>query len=230
MQNINNRRPIPVKVGLLLCAISLFSSIGFAQTATTGALGGTVTDANNAVLAGAEIKVVNTGTGETRTVLSRSDGTYVVPLLPPGVYQVEAVGTGFKRGTLSDVRIAVTETTTLDIRLDVGVVDETVTVNADSAVVQTESSALGRVTDEKVIVSLPLVTRNYTQILGLSPGVVTNVNNAAALGRGSGGIDGNFLVSGSGTYVHGSRSYDNNFQMNGVTINDLQGSGGSSGG
>ncbi len=202
----------------------------WAQTAATGALGGTVTDSAGAVVPGVEIKVTSETTGETRTVTSRADGTYVVPLLPPGSYRVEAEGKGFKRGTRSGVRIEVTETATLDVRLEVGAADETVTVNADAAVVQTESSALGRVTGENVVVSLPLVTRNYTQILGLSTGVSSNVSNAAALGRGSDTIEGSFLGSGSGTYVHGARAYDNNFQMNGVTINDLQGSGGSSGG
>jgi len=201
-----------------------------AQTASTGALSGVITDPNGAVVPGANIKVTSEATGETRTVTSRADGAYVAPLLPPGSYRVEAEGKGFKRGTRSGVRIEVTETTTLDVRLEVGAADETVTVRSDAAVAQTESSALGRVTDATAVVSLPLVTRNYTQILGLSPGVVSNVNNAAALGRGSGGIDGNFLAPGSGTYVHGARSYDNNFQMNGVSVNDLQGSGGSSGG
>ncbi|MGH9844267.1 MAG: TonB-dependent receptor domain-containing protein [Blastocatellia bacterium] len=203
-----------------------------AQTASTGALSGAITDPTGAVVPGVQIKVTSEATGETRTVTSRSDGTYVVPLLSPGSYRVEAEGKGFKRGTLSGVRVEVTETATLDVRLEVGATDETVTVNADAAVVQTESSTLGRVTDEKVVVSLPLVTRNYTQILGLSPGVTTNVTNAAEVGRGSGGTSGNFGggVGGNGTYVHGARSYENNFQMNGVGINDLQSNGTFSGG
>jgi len=223
----------------MVCALALWMTmIGaatplcLAQTASTGALSGTVTDPQGAVVPGVQIKVTSEATGETRTVTSRSDGTYVMPLLPPGSYRVEVEAKGFKRGVRSGVRIEVTETATLDLRLEVGAANETVTINADAAVVQTESSALGRVTDEKVVVSLPLVTRNYTQILGLSPGVTTNVTNAAESGRGSGGTSGNFGggVGGSGTYVHGARSYDNNFQMNGVGINDLQANGTFSGG
>ncbi len=86
---------------------------------------------------------------------------------------------------------------------------------------QTESSALGHVVGGEEILSLPLVTRNYTQILGLSPGVSADVFNASEIGRG--GIDDNLVVGGA----HAS---DNNFQMNGVEINDLQGSGHFSGG
>ncbi|MGH9844812.1 MAG: hypothetical protein ACREEM_39350, partial [Blastocatellia bacterium] len=164
--------------------------------------------------------------------------SYVAPLLSPGSYRVEAEGKGFKRGTLAGIRIEVTETATLEIKLEVGASDQSVTINADAAVVQTESSALGRVTDERAVVSLPLVTRNYTQILALSPGVTTDVTNAAQAGRGSGGTSGTFgngfsgagTVGGSGTYVHGARSYDNSFQMNGVGINDLQAAGIFSGG
>ena len=81
-------------------------------------------------------------------------------------------------------------------------------------------------TDERVVRELPLVTRNYTQILGLSPGIIANVNNANELGRGSSGLSG-----GAGdVHVHGGRTADNNFQMNGAQINDLAGSGGASGG
>jgi len=200
-----------------ICALILWLTLAaplcLAQTASTGALSGAITDPTGAVVPGVQIKVTSETTGETRTVTSRADGSYVVPLLPPGSYRIEAEAKGFKRGTLSGVRVEVTETATLDVRLEVGAANETVTVTADAAVVQTESSALGRVTDEKVVVSLPLVTRNYTQILALSAGVSSNVSNAAALGRGSDTIEGSFLGSGSGTYVHGARSYDNNFQI-----------------
>ncbi len=229
-RNFATRAKLAGTISVWVIVICLGAVVVVAQTAATGALSGTVTDPNKAVVARAEVKVINEATGETRAVTSQTDGTYVMPLLPPGSYHIEAEATGFKRGTLPGIRIAVTEITTLDIRLEVGAIDASVMIEGNVAVVQTESSALGRVTDEKVVVSLPLVTRNYTQILALSPGVSSNVSNAAAIGRGSDAIEGSFLGSGSGTYVHGARAYDNNFQMNGLTINDLQGSGGSSGG
>jgi multidrug efflux pump subunit AcrA (membrane-fusion protein) len=75
-------------VWLLFCAIALFSSTGFAQAASTGALNGSVTDPSGAVVPGVNIKVTNEATGETRAVTSNSDGIYLVPLL--------AAGTGLK--------------------------------------------------------------------------------------------------------------------------------------
>ncbi len=212
---------------VLAVAAGLGASPVFAQTAGTGALTGTITDPVGAVVVDAQIKVINETTGESRTVSSRQDGVYLVPLLPPGSYRLEAGASGFKQVTRSGVRVSVTETATLNLQLEVGASTESITIAAAPTVVQTESSALGRVTDEKVITNLPLVTRNFTEIIGLSPGVNAGVTNAAEFGRGSGG---QVNFANNAISVHGARTYDNNFQLNGVGINDLFGSGGLTGG
>jgi hypothetical protein len=118
----------------------------------------------------------------------------------------------------------VTETRTLNVALQVGSVSESVQVDSSTEQLQTQSSALGHVTNEEMVENLPLVTRNYTQIIALSPGVAADVTNAGGLGRGSGS-------SGDEPFVaNGGAGSDNNFQMNGMEINDLQGSGFFSGG
>ena len=114
--------------------------------------------------------------------------------------------------------VAVTETGTLNIQLQLGSVSETVVVTSAGEQLQTETSALGRVADTLIVESMPLVTRNYTQILALSPGVAADVIDAGQLGRGSGAF-----VAAGGT------ANDNNFNMNGVEINDFQQSGSFSG-
>ncbi len=215
-------------VAFFILTIWIGAPCALAQTAATGALSGVIADPTGAVIVNAQIKVTNEATGETRTVSSRADGAYVVPLLPPGAYRVEVASSGFKTSLRSGVRINVTETATLDIRVEVGAAQETIVVEASPSLAQTESSSLGRVVNEKVVVNLPLVTRNFTQIIGLSPGIQTSVTNAAELGRGTGGLGGG--TAGPGIYVHGGRPSDNNFEMNGVQINDLQGSGNESGG
>ena len=83
------------------------------------------------------------------------------------------------------------------------------------------ANALGRVVGDTVVSNLPLSSRNYTQIIGLSPGIAQSVTNAAALGNGNGGMTSE--TEGGGLFVHGARQYDNNFQMDGVQINDLAG-------
>lgn len=195
-----------------------------AQTAGTGAISGIVSDQSGAVVSGATITVTSQSTGAKWTAVSSSRGNYVVPLLPPGAYRLNATQPGFKESTYSDIAVNVTETKALNISLQVGNVHEIVQVDTTAEQLQTESSALGNVTTRDMVENLPLVTRNYTQIIGLSPGVASDVTNAGGFGRGGGSNGEEPFVANGGT------SNDNNFQMNGVPINDLQSSGSFSGG
>ncbi len=208
----------------LVCLLLSYHTLALSQTAGTGALTGVVIDSAGAVVADAQVKLTNETTNETRSVTSQSNGGYYVPLLPPGAYRVEFSKAGFKSAVKTGLQVNVTETARFDVQLEPGGVQEQVVIAADAQLLQTESSGLGRVTDRALVGNLPLVTRNYTQIVTLSPGVAAPVTNAGALGRGQGGeSQGNFRAYGAG-------GADNNFQMNGVQINDLQASGGFSGG
>src|SRR5262245_24816032 len=108
-----NRRTLFVAAILLLTVFSLADLVS-AQTAATGALTGTITDPAGAVLPSASVKVTSEVTGETREVTARSNGTFIVPLLPPGKYRVEVAQSGFKTAARPGVDINVTETTKLD--------------------------------------------------------------------------------------------------------------------
>jgi hypothetical protein len=183
---------------------------------------GTVTDSSGGVVRNAQIEVVSEANESKRKAVTGADGVYRVPLLPPGSYRVQATSTGFKTAVRSGLPVRVTEITSLDVRFEVGSVNETITVQASPELSQTESNALGRVTDQRSVENLPLVTRNYTQIIGLSPGVSVGLTDAAQLGIGTGGMA-NF--SKDDASVNGARSYDNNFQMDGVTANEQMGIG-----
>lgn len=196
----------------------------WSQTATSGALKGVVLDPSGAVIANADVRVINQGTGERRHVMSNSSGVFIVPLLSPGRYRVEAGANGFEKVVHPDINVKVTETTTLDVRLPVGSASTTVEVNTAPPIVQTSTTSLGEVVGQKEVQALPLVTRNYTQILDLSAGVASSVTRADELGRGSGGVIPT-TVEGQGLYVQGARATDNSFQMNGVDINDIAGQG-----
>jgi hypothetical protein len=195
---------------LAVCAMLMTVPVATAQTADTGALTGTITDPSGGAVPDAAIKVVNEATGDTHELASQSNGIYLAPLLLPGSYRMEVSKTGFKTAVLNGIAVSVTETGTTNVRLQVGEMTQSVTVNAQPDILQTNSPALGHVTDERTVGNLPLVTRNYTQILGLSPGVSSDVNNAAQLGSGTA------LFS-----SHGEVQTDNNFQMNGFVANDL---------
>jgi hypothetical protein len=91
--------------------------------------------------------------------------------------------------------------------------------------VQTDTAALGRMVDENSVSGLPLVTRNFAQITGLSPGVTVGVYNAGEFGLGGTALS-QIAQSNDGIFAHGSRSYDNNFQMDGISVSDVQESAG----
>jgi len=217
--------------GIWMGLIVMVATIGIsrrsqAQTAATGGIAGIVTDASGAVVGNAKITVTGDVTGDIHTGTSTSNGSYVVPLLPPGNYTVRASKTGFKELVRTGLTVHVTETTVANLQLTVGASSEVVTVSSEAELLDTHDPALGKVTNELIVSSLPLVTRNYTQIIGLSPGVATEVTNAADLGRGAGSE----AIGDRGFSVHGGPTNDNNYQVNGVEVNDLMGSGSFSGG
>ena len=221
------QRPISHILPLTVLALAFTSNVVlFSQTAQTGALSGTATDPSGRVLQGVSIRATDTSSEQVHEATTQSNGHYLVPLLPPGLYKVEASSTGFKTATIDQVRIDVTETASLNFKMEVGSVAEVVSVEARPMQLDITSSALGHVTDQRMVENLPLVTRNYTQILGLSPGVSGEVNNSAAIGRG----DSSLSSATSGYSIAGSSTNDNNFQMNGIEVNDLSGENAISGG
>ncbi|MGA9472930.1 MAG: TonB-dependent receptor [Terriglobales bacterium] len=197
-----------------------------AQNASTGAISGNVVDSSGALVAGAQVVVTNAATGDKRTTVSQSTGGFSVPLLPPGNYSVEVSGTGFKTWIATDVSVVVSETVKVPVKLVVGTKSETITVTDAGAEIQTESAELGSVTDSRMISNLPLAARNYLQIIGLNPGVSAELTDAGDLGRGSSSL----ATGGGGFSASGAVTNDNNFQMNGVPINDNFSAGEFSGG
>jgi hypothetical protein len=191
--------------GLMLCAPSMK-----AQSAGTGALTGTLTDPSGAVIPGVSVTIVNADTNQSRTAVTTADGLYKFSLLPPGVYKVRFSASGFKTSEVESVTINVTESPVLDRTLEVGSQAEQVTVEATAETLQTSSSTLGTVVSSRTVTALPLSTRNYTQILGLSAGTSGGVGNATAFGKGTLDLS-----------VNGNDPGKNNFQMDGVAIGNM---------
>jgi hypothetical protein len=180
------------------------------QTAGTGAVMGTVTDPSGAVVPQALVTIVSLAQGTARTVETDATGVYRVLLVPPGKYSIEITAKGFKTERRSEVDLHVTETLTVNAALEVGASTQSVTVQAETSLVQSETTNLGTLVDQTEVTNLPLSTRNYTQILGLSPGVTASLTNASTLGRNT------QLV-----FVNGMRAFDNNYQMDGNPVNNI---------
>ena len=202
---------------------------GGCQTASTGAVTGITSDSSGALLPDVDITLTKENSGETRSATSDDEGRFGVLLLSPGAYDLKAKKSNFEPLTLSDLHVSVTETLRVDVRLFVARRVEHVEVSATSSLVQADSSVLGRVLDQTAVTNLPLVTRNFAQITGLSPGVNVGVSNAGELGNGGMALS-QLGKSTDGIYVHGARSYDNNWQLDGISVSDVQGSGAISGG
>jgi hypothetical protein len=213
---------------ITIIAIGIFTGGAFGQTASTGALIGTIFDLTGAVLPGASISLTDERTNSTKSTTSDMTGDFVFPLLSPGIYEIQVEKAGYAL-LRSDVSIPVTETVRMNLYLLLATIHERAEVVSGPSMLQTESPALGRVVNQTAVRNLPLVTRNFTQIVGLSPGVTTGVNNAGELGLGGGGLS-QIDKSNDGIFVHGARSYDNNFQIDGLSVSDVQGTGAASGG
>jgi hypothetical protein len=202
-----------MKVAALL-AFSLCTTASlWAQSASTGALTVTVQDESGAVIGGAMVTVSNTA-GLTRTNATDAAGSYTFPQLPPDTYRVSVTAPGFKTFEATSVTVHVTETETLDAKLAVGQQADRIEVAAEASLLQTETSTLGGVVGNQTIEALPLTTRDYLQIMNLSPGVGTDVNDATAAGRGLQAI-----------YVNGKDGNSSNFLVDGITVSNY-GSGG----
>jgi hypothetical protein len=207
----------------------LLSTYLFSQTAATGALIGVTLDTSDAVLPGVVVHLTNLDTSETESSTSDERGRFGFVLLPPGKYELQASKPSFAVLRGSGINITVAETRRLELRLPLATVVNKVDVSARPTMVQTDNSALGRVVNEAAVSGLPLVTRNFAQIAALSPGVTAGVFNAGELGLGGTALS-QIAQSNDGIFVHGDRSYDNNWQLDGISVSDVQGSGSGSGG
>ena len=142
---------------------------------------------------------------------------------------MEASKTDFKDLTIRQLHVQVTETVRLELGLQLAIVVEQAQVISNQLMVELDTAALGKATNEETIHELPLATRNFSRLAGLSAGVVTGVYNAGELGIGGTALS-EISSSYDGLYVHGTRSYDNNWQLDGISVSDVLSTSTSSGG
>jgi hypothetical protein len=178
---------------------------------TTGSIVGSITDNSGAVIPGVNVTALNVQTGTESRATTNESGTYEFLLLRPGAHTLTAESSGFQRLVRENVTVRTTEVTRVNLSLEVGMVTETVTVTAETPLLQSEQATLGHVVEERTITSIPLATRNFTQILGTSPGVVGSIMNADQRGTGSDSVS-----------VNGARRGSNNLLVDGApTTNQL---------
>jgi Carboxypeptidase regulatory-like domain len=193
---------------LLLCLTCC--TIAVAQS-TGGRILGRVADQSGAVLAGVNVTITNEATGVTNTTQTNSSGDYAFPQVSVGSYLVDFEQSGFKKNEQKGVKVDLNQVVTLNMVMQVGATKETIEVSSEAPLVDTTSTQLGAVMDQRSVSQLPLNARDTYQLLQLQPGV-----------QGVGGSD---LFYGSNTAgavsVNGGRGRSNNFSVNGGDGNDL---------
>jgi hypothetical protein len=175
-----------------------------------------VRDAQGAAVAGAEVKVTEETTGQVRTVVVDEDGFYTVPSLPVGRYTVAMTAQGFKTTVAPAVAVNVNTKVVVDVVLEAGGIDETVTVTDAAQLVETQEGSVSSLISEKQVKELPLNGRNYAQLALMVPGVspVTGTSNTFQ-SRGTG------LNAGVDMSVNGNGSNTNMWTVDGVNNMDV---------
>ncbi len=191
---------------LALAILFLGPALPLAAQLGTATISGNVTDTSGAVVVGASVTAVNTGTGFRRQTLSNDQGQYNLPALVPGPYHLTVEFTGFRRAEQRELTLRVDQNARIDIALEPGQVTESIEIQAQAPLVDSQSATLGAVVDQQKIQALPLNGRDFVQLALLVPGVTTGTEG------GQVGRDG-FSAS-------GLRPDQNAFQIDGTSNSD----------
>jgi hypothetical protein len=205
---------VRVLVSILIIG-GMMAGPAFAQTAQ---LSGVVTDPSGARIANANVTVLNKDTGITRQTDSNADGYYAVPLLQVGNYMVTVKAAGFATQVQSNVTLDVGQQQVLNFSLKVGNITQTVQVTEEAPVVELASSSIGGTVESTTVRELPLNGRSWSDLATLQPGIVA-VQTQNSVSGGSGG--GRALRGyGNDAAISGARPQQNNYRIDGVSIND----------
>ncbi|HYL85588.1 MAG TPA: TonB-dependent receptor [Candidatus Angelobacter sp.] len=193
---------------LLLALASGLPAYG--QGGATGAISGIVVDTSGGSIAGADVQIIDLRTELlARKVPTGSDGSFVVTLLPPGTYTVVVNKSGFSEAKADNIVVRVTETTKVTITLKPGAVSEKVEISAQVTSVETSNATTGQSLGTETVRDLPLATQNFQQLLTLSSGAQSELNNSTQLGRGDVRM-----------IVNGQREDNNNYLIEGISATD----------
>ena len=200
---------------MLVLLLSVLCTSPIRAQVVGGTISGSVSDNSGAVLANATVSLENLSTGVTSSVTTNSQGVYSIPNLLPGTYRQRVSATGFETAIRNGIVLTVGSQMVSNVSMKVGAISESVEVGGQPPDLQLESSAISSSTDSQTIVALPLNARSWTDLAQLQPGVSTiramaPVSSTDRLGRGY-GVE---------LSVSGGRPQQNNYLLDGISIND----------
>jgi len=207
-----NRHNFLLTFSLVVVVLLFVGTTAMAQSTAT--LQGTVRDQKGGVVPGAKVTAKNQGTGIERTTQTDSEGNYQFAALPVGNYSVEVEAQGFKRQLQNNLAIEVSRTVVNDFTLEVGTLEQNVTITAQTSVIESATTSVGQVINQRTVQEIPLNGRHFVDLGLLLPGSVTPPQNgfltAPLRGQGSFGLN-----------TAGGREDTVNFMINGVNLNDM---------
>ncbi|MHB8216027.1 MAG: carboxypeptidase-like regulatory domain-containing protein, partial [Candidatus Sulfotelmatobacter sp.] len=205
---------------LLLVSLTFAAIVAYSQV-SGGTLTGTVMDRGRAAIPNAHISIHNVATGVTREVTTNHDGLYTAPNMLPGTYEITVSAVGFATEVQKGVTLTVGAELILNITVQVGSVSQKIEVTGEAPAVQLENSVISGVVDSDQVVGLPLNGRDWTLLATLEPGV-DSVNSLQA---SAGTTHRAFRGFGTELTVSGSRPQENNYRIDGISVNDYSNGG-----
>lgn len=206
-----SRKPL-LSVVVLLSALAYVAMPCANAQSTTASMLGVVRDASGAVVPGAQVTVINTGTSFSRTEMTDQEGEYLITNLPIGSYECKVVMAGFQTFLQTGITLVVNQNARVDVTLSLGVESQTIQVNSEITTVDTHSAVMGELVDRARIQELPLNGRNAMQLAAVVPGV-TNILAAPTIQTQS--------RSGPSITVAGGRDTQNEFRFDGASWKNI---------
>ena len=202
------------RLGLLVIAFFAITLSGWSQAVSTSQIKGTVRDSSGAAVPGATVTATQTDRGLVRTAVSGPDGSYVIPELPVGPYQLEATMAGFSKYLQTGIVLQVASNPTVDIVLNVGGISEEIVVAANASMVETQNTGVGNLIDAQRVVDLPLIGRQVIDLVILS--------GAATQGTDPFMLSGNRYYPGTQQFsVAGGLGMGTSYVLDGAAHNDM---------
>ena len=201
--------------GAFAVALILFYGSQLSAQVATADIVGTVTDNSGSIVPGAKITATNVETNLGYSAESNADGNFVLTQLPAGHYRFDAEKTGFKSWRIADIRLAIGDRYRADVRMEVGRLDQTITVLAEEAHLQTESATVASLIDERQVQDLPLLGRNFVTLTQLVPGATDYDTGSFSTGNA---VDDRRRPS--SVSVNGFLATQNNFMIDGMDNNE----------
>jgi hypothetical protein len=165
-----------ISLAAVVVGVCLFGAVHPHAQQGTGELRGRILDVQGGVLPGATVVAKNEATGQVREIVSGGDGSFFMSALTPGVYELTAQLSGFRRYQRTGVRVEVGKTFALDVQLEVGAIEQAVTVTGESPLVDTTTKQIGGHVTAQELNDIPSINRNFTTYLGTLPGVTAFIS------------------------------------------------------